>query len=119
MTDIKFEILKAAYDDKNRHVRRSDLLNMNISTIMQAKYAISELIYSKCLKESIGSDYLTLTDKGAVDYELECESRQLKAEEDEQFKKTFRFNKNTTIISIVIAAIASIAAIVEAFFLFC
>lgn len=115
MTDIKFEILELAYSNGYRHVKNSDLLRESGERINQTKYAISELIYLGFLKEaSHGSDYLVLTDKGAAEFESECEIRHLKAEEDARFSKTYKFNRNTTMISIAVAIVASVAAIVEA-----
>lgn len=115
MTDLKFEILKIAYNNPHRQVNRPDLLN-SLGTIMQTKYAISELIYSSCLKESVGSQFLSLTDKGAVEYELEAEARQHKAEEDEHRSKQYKFNRNTTLASLIIAGVSIIVAVLAIIF---
>lgn len=116
MTDIKFEILKSAYDQTHRLISRSELLKESGRSINQVNYAIDELVFSKLLKENIGSDYLSLTSKGAVEYELEYESRQLKAEEDEHRSKQYKFNRNTTLASLIIAGVSIIVAVLAIIF---
>lgn len=116
MTDLKYQILQIAYEDTHRKVDIGNLINLQLSTALQTKYAINELIYIGCLVQPIGTEYLKLTDKGAVDFELEREARQLKATEDYKHEKNYKFNRYTTIASLAIALISAISAILIAIF---
>lgn len=115
MTDLKLEILKKAYNNEQRNLNSTDFLRASVGKLNQAKYALDELIYCKLLEKPLGSEFLHLTDKGAVEYELELEARQRRAEEEERFTKTYKFNRNTTIFSLIVAAVAALIALVEAF----
>ena len=116
MTDLKYQILQIAYEDVHRKADIGYLINLKLSTALQTKYAINELIYTGCFVQPIGTEYLKLTDKGAVDFELEREARQLKSAENYKHEQNYKFNRYTTIASLVIALISAVSAILIAVF---
>ena len=109
MTDLKYSILEVLYNAPYRQERKINLLNRNFATPMLTRYAIDELIAVRYIEPKIGSDMLVLTSNGAIAYENAQEERRNQAES----KRQYRFNKKTTIISLIVAALTTAIALVE------
>ena len=113
MTDLKFTILEALYASPTRRVSKAELLDRNFASPTDTMNTIKDLIEAKLLKVEIGSDKVNLTSAGANAFESAQEQRREQTESEKQY----RFNKKTTIISLVIAAVTSAIALVEFFLL--
>lgn len=113
MTDLKLHLLKALYVTPNRCLDRIKLYELKISDFTSTRYALEELQEKKYIEKTLGTDKFRLTPAGANAYEDECEERNKQAEA----KRQYRFNKRTTIISVVVATITTVIAVVEFFFL--
>ena len=76
MTDIKFNILSLLYNSECQQILKADIYKSNIATPMQIKHNLSQLINElKYIKQPFNSNYVFLTDKGAVAYESEQQKR--------------------------------------------
>ena len=113
MTDLKFSILKVLYTSPTRRTTKTELFNRKFASPTDTMNTIKDLIEAKLLKVEIGSDQVRMTSLGADAFESAQEERREQAKSEKQY----RFNKKTTIISLVIAATTSVIAMIEFFLL--
>lgn len=81
MTDFKFHMIEKFYVLDNRSIKEHDLLNQYQGQILQAQYAMRELIANGILSFDNLLHALVLTEAGAVIFEEEREHRR-KAKRD-------------------------------------
>ena len=116
MTDLKFSLLKFLYQSPNHEHDMVDLLNQRLGPMNDVQMALDDMLINgdrPLIVRPVGKNTLKMTVEDNIAYELEQEKR------DEQAKreKQYRFNKKTAIISILVALVTSVIALIEFFML--
>lgn len=116
MTDLKFEILGILYGKTDRRMNETELNNLFVpGRVMPAKYAVDELITDGYLRQDHGSENVTLTPEGSKAFESEQDNRRKESQAKEQCRRDNLHARASTIIAIIMSAIAFAELIVIIF----
>lgn len=111
MTDLKFTILDFLYHSPNHEYEETALLNMHLGNLCNASIAVNDMVKENppLIIRPIGKNTLMLTTYGNVVYETEKEARQQKSDN----KSERIFNRKTTVLSLIVAAIALAISVID------
>ena len=106
MTDLKFTILEAIYNQEYRAVSFENLLAL--ASPVELEHAIRELGVKKLVKATYDMSCIFLTSLGANAYEEAKEER----EKESEHKKQQRFNNKIAVASVFISLVSFLSGII-------
>lgn len=117
MTDLKFAILDFLYHSPNHENEIVALYNQRLGSVNDVRIALNDMMKNSetpFIIRPVGKNTFRLTTHGNIAYESAQEERYKQSESEKQY----RFNKKTTVISLIVAVLTSAIAIVVFLLLF-